>query len=278
MSKCLECFCKTSLVVIETVAVHNPRNYRNVEGNKIKFTYPHASFDTDFSNERFVKLVPQELGLKKFGVEFNFKSKSLRKKGIDGIIEFDFLSEDQINEYLERQVLPSKEMLIEFLLKLGFNWSVFLRDYLAVEIRYLRSFICSDIGATLKEDLFHWSPEIRLKLERIIQARNFIEVSNSSDLVQTLLKNYQTSDELLRAKTEIIEILEEAGILSRLQRIQRDLRRDSREILAAALMYVPMDALRVAMFNANIQGRLFALTPSIDKFISDGRIAEGEEL
>ena len=256
--------------------MENPYNYRNVKGNEILFTYPNENLDAGFCNQRCIRIEPNTNAQTKFEAEIKFESSLLQKVGLDGVMLFDILSEEAM-EQCKNLVLPTKHMLIELIQKLGCNWASFLSNYLHFNVRYFRSFISKDIAATLRHDLFFSSPQIRLDLDRILQNRNMLDVTaDYKDLVQTMLKNYQTSDDLIRAKSEIISILEEAGVLMPNQ-CPKELRPDSREILASNMIYIPMIDLKKAIL-AGAQDRLFTVSPGIEKFIWDGIVRVGDHL
>ena len=79
------------------------------------------------------------------------------------------------------------------------------------------------------------------------------------------------------AKEDILEILENAGVLSRSPQVSRSLLPKNCEVLAAALMYLPVTQLRNAMMKA-FEKRLFCPRDDVERFIYSGDLTEGEAL
>ena len=200
----------------------------------------------------------------------------MSEKGIDGIIDIPVHSEDNLSKISTRRFLPSQGILLDFLKSLNSSWGKFLAVYLDVEMKCLKVFIDRDISATLPSSVLNWSEKIRKQLKTETDARQFQEVLSCEELVQSMLKNYQTSNDLLKAKSEILEILKGSEVLNCDHRCIEALLPESRETLAAALMYTPVTQQGEAMNACFVREKLFSLTPDIEKFIYDGELPEGE--
>ena len=211
-----------------------------------------------------------------FGIKFEFDSDLLNEKGIDGIIDIPLHSEDALRKILTRRVLPSQGMLLEFLKSLGSNWAKFLTGYLNVDMRCLKEFIDRDIKASLPLRVLNWSEDIRMQLKTETDIREFQEILSRKELVNSLTKNYQTSRHLLKAKTEILEILRDSEVLESDHGCSAALTRESRETLAEALLFMPLTELRDAMYACFVRGKLFSPTQDVEHFIYDGDLPEGE--
>ena len=263
-------------VVSDPAVLKNHDKYRNVIGSKINFNFPNLKCDVDCTNERKVTVESKNEKLKSFGVEFEFASSLLDKRGIDGTINIPIHSEDALKKISTRRYLPSRGMLLEFLKSLGSNWTKFLSCYLKVEMSCLKDFVDRDIRASLPPRVLNWSEIIRKQLKTETDAREFQEVLCLEELVQTMLRNYQTSRELFKAKAEILEILEDSEVLASDHRCSAALAPESRESLVAALLFMPIMELREAMNASFVRGKLFSPTPDVEHFIYDGELPEGE--
>ena len=199
--------------VLDPIILKNHKEFRNVRGNRIKFTFPNPNCDVDCTNERKVTVTNSHENDSFFGIRFEFDSDLLNEKGIDGIIDIPLHSEDALRKILTRRVLPSQGMLLEFLKSLGSNWAKFLTGYLNVDMRCLKEFIDRDIKASLPLRVLNWSEDIRMQLKTETDIREFQEILSRKELVNSLTKNYQTSRHLLKAKTEILEILRDSEVL-----------------------------------------------------------------
>ena len=262
--------------VSDPAVLKNHENFRNVIGRKIKFNFPNLKCDVDCTNERIVTVESKNEKLKSFGVEFEFASSLLDKRGIDGTINIPIHSEDTLEKISTRRYLPSRGMLLEFLKSLGSNWTKFLSCYLMVEMSCLKDFVDRDIRASLPPRVLNWSEIIRKQLKTETDAREFQEVLCLEELVQTMLRNYQTSHDLFKAKAEILEILEDSEVLASDHRCSAALAPESRESLVAALLFMPIMELREAMNASFVRGKLFSPTPDVEHFIYDGELPEGE--
>ena len=267
--------------VPDTATVVNFQEYRNVKDNTVFFTFPDVGNRVDNSNERVVKIVPTDTELSQIGIKFQFESLILQQKGIDGVVKIPVLSESKIKELTELWIMPSHGMLTEFVSSLGTKWSDFLSDYLKVEIRYLRDFISDDIISSLPPRKFNWSDEIEKQLTDEMTSRHKMRCNFSSKdhILPEILRIHQTSHQLRSAKAEIIECLEETGILNSPSDISPCLLLSSCQILAHALMYLPISKLKKAMYCA-FHDRVFSITgrPDVEKFIFDRELPEGESV
>ena len=151
--------------VLDPIVLENHEGYRNVEGNRIKFTFPNLKYDVDCYNERKVTVTNSEENESYFRIRFEFHADLLNEKGIDGMIDIPLHSEDALRRILTRRVLPSQGMLLEFLERLGSNWIKFLSKYLKVEVRHLKEFIHRDIKFSLPIRVLSWSEDIKKRLK-----------------------------------------------------------------------------------------------------------------
>ena len=266
--------------------MENEHKLHNIEGNKIKFTFPDLTCDTDSSNERKVKLVAGNEVNKTLNLKFLYKSPILEQRGLDGIFQITLLSREDVEDFSKRKVLPSKDMLVKFLQLLGAKWTKFLFDCLDVELRYLRDFIHKDIIETLSPRLLRWSEQNtsnkRQLCEEVKQRKwslgeiSMMELSRD-EIVQSLCRNFQTSFELRTAKLCIIQCLKTSDVLNENNEVFEGLLPRNCEILAHALMYLPISQLKTAMNNGRSSG-LFELTESDDvkRFIEDNNFPDGE--
>ena len=149
-----------------------------------------------------------------FDVLLHFENESLKDAGIDGVQQFPIHSESALEKLTTRQVLSEQEMLVEFVVSLKTNWIKFICIYLKGEIRFLKEFIDKDIKESLSPSKVNWSHEIQASLKDETDMRGFTEISRKEELVSTMINNYQTSRQLMRAKEKILKILENAGVLS----------------------------------------------------------------
>ena len=210
-----------------------------------------------------------------FGVLLDFENESLRKTGIDGVLQFPIHSESVLEKLTTRQVLPKQEMLVEFLVSLKTNWIKFMYLCLNAEVRFLKELIHKDIKESLLPRKLIWSKNIQSSLKDETDMRGLTEISSKEKLVSTMINIYQTSHELMIAKEDILEILENAGVLSRSPQVSRSLLPKNCEVLAAALMYLPVTQLREAMRKA-ADKHLFCSNGEVERFIYSGDLPEGE--
>ena len=268
-------------MILDTIKIVNAHQYRNVDGNTIKFVFPNIDCDTDDSNERRVKMQPPESFTSSVKMTFQFDSPTLQQKGIDGAIQVPFLKEEKIKE-LSRRVLPDKDMLARFLQKLGADWTKFLSDFLKVEIRALKQFIFKDITATLPLTRLRWSRKLKERLKLETQTRNlrFAE-GPKNEILTKLFDNFKTSWELLTAKKVIIQCLKCSGVLEKNQSVTEGLLQQNCEVVAYALMYLPLSSLKIAVYSAFQKG-FFSIIEGedaeLEKFIFDKMIPAGDNL
>ena len=226
-----------------------------------------------------MRLNPTDAELSQIGIRFDFKSRILQKKGVDGVVNIPVLSEAKIRELTRVRIMPSHGMLTDFVYLLGTKWPQFFSDYLNVEIRCLRDFISDDIKKSLPHNIFNWSHEIKMQLtdEMSTQHQMRCNFSTTKDILSQILRIYQTSHKLRSAKADIIESLEDAGVLNSPSNISPGLLPRNCEVLAYALMYLPMSKLKIAMYCA-FQDRVFSImgSPDVEKFIFDRELPEGE--
>lgn len=263
-------------VIQDPVQVLNNRKCRNVTKNSIKFKYPNVDFDADCSNERTVTLNFVDDSNTSFGVQLEFENNCLRDRAIDGVLTFQAHSEEKYKKLSTNQDFPDKQMLVEFLKSLRGEWIKFLGVYLNAQIRFLREFIHKDIKDSLPLRTLNWSPEIRVKLKKETDLRDFPEVFNKENIISDLLENYQTSRDLMKAKDEIIEILQDAEVLCQNHGIQKSLQSSNCETLAVSMMYLKVSQLRDAMKAAFEKEKLFTPEGDVDKFMWSGELPDGE--
>ena len=256
--------------------MENHEGYRNVEGNRIKFTFPNLNYDVDCFNERKVTVTNIEENQSYFRIRLEFDADLFNEKGIDCMIDIPLHSEDALTRILTRRVLPSQGMLLEFLKRLGSNWIKFLSKYLKVEVRYLKEFIDRDIKFSLPPSVLSWSEDIKKRLKTETDIRELQVVLRREELVNSLTKNYQTPRDLMKAKAEILEILRDSKVLADDHGCSAALTLESRETLAEALLFKPITELREAMYASFDQEKLFSPTPDIDLFIDSGDLPESE--
>ena len=152
-----------SLLISDPVKVRNVNKLRNVSANSIKFKYPNVDFEADHSNERTVTLFMKDKSATTFGVKLEFENKSLRKTGIDGVLQFPIHPESVLEKLRIRLVLPQQEMLVNFLASLETKWIVFVRFYLNADVKVLRQLLLKDINETLSLRKLNWSHKIQVK-------------------------------------------------------------------------------------------------------------------
>ena len=239
------------------------------------FTFPNFRFEADCSNERSVTLCLGE-GINTFGVDFKFDNSVLQKQGIDGIIEVPYRTEEEIDSFSTRRKLPSHEMLVDLLIRLNTNWMRFLRNHLSVEIRQLKDFIHKDIKSSLPPRVLTWSEEIQRNLKRETDSRDIPEISTPERILPVMLESYQTTRDLWIAKSVILDILKDAGIISS-DHVdhEKSLTLDSQEVLASALMYVPVKTLKDTIRDSFEKSKMFSPSQEIEEFMYSGKLPEG---
>ena len=196
-------------------------------------------------------------------------------------MDLPFLSREDLEEIARIPDAPGHKMLIMFIECLGEKWTEFFSNYLRANLRGLRDFIHKDIKASLPTSQLNWSNEIRERLDDSMRAKHCFSASIAAadEIVDELLQNYQSPEELMVAKGKIIECLEESKVLSQKHTIRRGLLRKSSEILARALMYLPVRKLKSAMYEASMDQLYYVYKyKEIERFVHNSTIPPGEDM
>ena len=210
----------------------------------------------------------------KIHFKFHFNTENLRiSTNIKGWLEIPYHPESLMTDFLTRRVLNTDRAMIRLLELLGENWLRFVCSYLEVDVNGFYEFLGRDIRETFAPQKLHWLPQNVRHLKNVCIHRgfDFPEFSqNSAEIIEAIFSNFRTVLELGVAKREIRVLLLESGIITHNENFTDNLLQRNREILAAALMYVPMSKMKRAVRKAFEEEGLLSIDYRLQKFIYDG--------
>ena len=262
----------------------NPNPHVKEGLKKIEFWFPNPNDDVDNCNERVFEMdIPDEKH--EFTLRMKFHSRNISGLASTNTFPIPYLSSEGYAKLVTNPTLPDHGMLVEFLTILGDKWVTFLTDYLDIEIEGMHDFILCDIRAAIGCRKLCLSELAIARLSDILRNRAYdhsnFEVTRDT-LIPSIFRNFKEGLEQGRAKREIISMLEKSGVLSE-EEVLSDttdddsvkLHLNSREVLASALMYIPMDKLKKAISNMWDSPYVEARSERVENFL---RSVEGEEL
>ena len=251
----------------------------NEEENRVTFHFPDPEVPADESNVRDMTLHATE-ERQHIRLKLRFNTENLRiSTNIRGLFLIPYHPENRMTYFLKRRVLNTDLAMIRLLELLGENWLRFVCSYLEADINGFYQFLGRDIRETFPPEKLHWLPQNVRHLKNVCIHRgfDFPEFSqNSGEIIEAILSNFRTGLELGVAKREIRVMLLESGIIAHNESFSDNLLQRNREILAAALMYVPMGKMKPAIRRA-FEENLMPIDHRLQKFIYDG-VPEGENL
>ena len=220
----------------------------HIKGKKIIFIFPNPENDIDDSNVRTViirkvdKGTPKQL---KFDIDYN--SQNISNQSSTHEFQVEYLEKKYFDEKAN-ETLPSQSMLTDFLYYLDEKWSTFLIRYMELKIDGLREFIEKDIITTLNIRTFTCTDETIGKLRKVLKFEKYNDFNFTANcptsMIASIVKNFRGSTDLARAKRQLVKVLKLSGVVSDTEEFSYGLNMESREDLASALMYLPVDDLR----------------------------------
>ena len=265
------------MFVSDPIAVSNDQESDKIQefgqGNKVVFFFPNPEHPPDCTNVRNMTLNSiNESPLNTFLIKFGYETTNLKRFGASELQHIPFICEERIEFIRNTRVDNTEQIMRRVLELLGDNWLEFLERYLQLDINGLYEFLSKDIRDTFPPENLSWVPENVRRLKSACNRREFhlTQASqNSGDVIEEIFSNFRTKLELKTAKREIRMMLEDCFIIPRYGDFTVKLLERNREIVAAALMYIPMEKMKQSIRDA-FEANLLCIDHTVQKFIHDG--------
>ena len=235
----------------------NERKSEHVSDNRITFHFPDPEHRIDDSNERCVRLVKLHVPINYVGLRIRYRGENMRNMTSFNWCEVPFLTQTEIEDMNSSFELVNHGMLVRFLEILKNNWTMYLSQHLKLDVTGLHEFILQDIKASIPVRLYLPITDTVL-LNLTMECRNkgytdlILENDSVPSLIGSIFRNFSDELELTRAKQEIISILRNAGAIKDYESLPESLLRSSREVLAAAMMYINVKKLKESMRSIKV--------------------------
>ena len=183
-----------------------------------------------------------------------------------------YIISSEYNQLIQKQELPDHEMLVNFLSLLGEKWNMYLSDYLGYEIDGLNQFILNDITSTIGARPLQRTRDNIKKLREVLRNRGYddfnFQVDNDARMIGDIFRNFRGCLELGRSKREMISLMKASGVVCRTEPFSEGLNLGSREILASAMMYIPIGELKESMEKIYSDKKITARSELVDNFLN----------
>ena len=265
--------------VLDPINIRNDwESSRIIPGDRVVFYFPDPQLPPDATNVRNMTLNSNR-ECQQFPLKLEYETENLTDFAISELLFIPYHSEDRINYFLHVRVPNSENIMMRLLQLLGENWLEFLDRYLELDIQGLFEFLSNDIRDTFPTERLHWVSQNVQRLREICIRREFVirpTSQHSGDIIEDIFSNFRTAFEMGRAKREICALLLDCGIIPSNAGFTDNLLERNRKILAAALMYIPMGTMKLAIRQA-FDANFLSIDADLQQFIKDG-VPEGDRL
>ena len=241
------------------------------------FLFPNPSHRIDDSNEITVQLEEPDPDVKYFELKLTYDSKNMRALARPKYsVQIPLLSRTEIDD-LNGALIKDSDILVEFLRLIQKKWIKFLKEYLGLQIYRLREFILDDIKATIPAKKYNALTDvIRANVNMDCKNRKIGQIDGSLEtipsMMESIFRSFVTMD-IERAKEEIFSILKASGAISERGNYPESLLQSNQEVLAKALMYIPLRRLKNSM-SSFLDDEEIVMTEKLANFL----LPDGDDL